>query len=92
MWHQSQEASFTGNHDDDFGDGFGGDDDVDDNNAYVEDENDKAHQNLSPAGEGGDMEGDVGEDEEGVGVLRKLLQSGYVVRPRESEVDQEAEI
>ena len=55
-------------------------------------EHDNADQNLSPAGEGGDMEGDVGEDEEGVSVLGELLQAGHVVRPREREVDQEAEI
>lgn len=71
----------AGNHDDDFGDGLGGDD-----------ENDNADQNLSPAGEGGDMEGDVGEDEEGVSVLGELLQARYIVRPRERQVDQEAEI
>ena len=75
----------AGNHDDDFCDGLGGDDGVDD-------ENDNADQNLSPAGEGGDMEGDVGEDEEGVSVLRELLQARYIVRPRERQVDQEAEI
>ena len=57
----------------------------------VDYEYDKADQNLSPAGEGGDVEGDVGEDEEGVGVLGELLQPGHVVRPREREVDQEAD-
>ena len=55
-------------------------------------EHDNAHQNLSPAGEGGDMEGDVGKDEEGVSVLGELLQARYIVRPRERQVDQEAEI
>ena len=52
----------------------------------------KAHQNLSPACEGGDMEGNVGENEQGVGVLRKLLQPGHVVLTSEGQVDQEAEI
>ena len=60
----------AGNHDDDFGDGLGGD---------VDHENDNADQNLSSAGEGGDMEGDVGEDEEGVSVLGELLQARHVV-------------
>ena len=55
-------------------------------------EHDNADQNLSPAGEGGDMEGNVGKDEEGVSVLGELLQPGDVVRPREREVDQKAEI
>ena len=52
----------------------------------------KAHQNLSPACEGGDMEGNVGENEQGVGVLRKLLQPGHVVLTSEGQVDQEAKI
>ena len=52
----------------------------------------KAHQNLSPAGEGGDMEGNVGENEERVSVLRKLLQSGHVVLTSEGQVDQEAKV
>ena len=30
------------------------------------DDNDNADQNLPPAGEGGDVEGHVGEDEEGL--------------------------
>ena len=55
-------------------------------------EHDNADQNLSPAGEGGDMEGNVGKDEEGVSVLGELLQAGHVVRPRERQVDQEAEM
>ena len=38
------------------------------------------------------MEGNVGEDEEGVSVLGELLQARYIVRPRERQVDQEAEI
>ena len=75
---------------DDFADGFDHDyDDVDDD---FDDDNDNADQNLSPAGEGGDVEGDVGEDEEGVSVLRELLQSGHVVRTSEGQVYQEAKI
>ena len=38
------------------------------------------------------MEGNVGEDKERVGVLRKLLESGHVVLTSEGQVDQEAEI
>ena len=38
------------------------------------------------------MEGDVGEDEERVRMLRQLLEPGHVVLPGEGEVDQEAEI
>ena len=37
------------------------------------------------------MEGDVGEDEERVRMLRQLLEPGHVVLPGEGEVDQEAE-
>ena len=76
--------------DDFFADGFDHDyDHVDDD--FVDD-NDNADQNLPPAGEGGDVEGHVGEDEEGVSVLRELLQSRHVVRTSEGQVYQEAKI
>jgi len=48
------------------------------------------HQNLSSAGKRCDMEGNIGENEERVAVLGKLLQSRHVVRTRERQVDQEA--
>ena len=64
----------------------------DDDDVYDGDDNNNTDQNLSPAGEGCDMEGHVGEDEERVGVLGKLLKSRHIVRPRERQVDEEAEI
>ena len=89
----------AGDHDDDHGNGAdggidGGADGDYDNSADggVDVENDITHQNLSLAGEGGDMEGNVGEDEQGVGVLRKLLQPGHVVLTSEGQVDQEAKV
>ena len=51
---------------------------------------DATHQYLASAGEGGDMEGHIGEDEERVRVLRQLLQPGDVVRTSEREVHQQA--
>ena len=48
------------------------------------------HQYLASAGEGGDMEGHIGEDEERIWVLWQLLQPGDVVRTSEREVHQQA--
>ena len=77
-----RKGKLTRNHD-----GFGGDDGCA-NIMMI----DNADQNLSSAGEGCDMEGNIGENEERVAVLGKLLQSRHVVRTRERQVDQEAEI